>query len=47
MKKLTIFFCFFLSVMSVSAQLDATGNYAVYQNFTGVDYLFVFNGILP
>jgi hypothetical protein len=48
MKKLTIFFCFFLSVLSVSAQLDATtGNYAVYQNFTGVDYLFVFNGILP
>jgi len=47
MKKLTIFFCFFLSVLSVSAQLDATGNYAVYQNFAGVDYLFVFNGILP
>lgn len=47
MKKLTISFCFYLIVLSVSAQLVATDKYAVYQNFTGVDYLFVFNGILP
>ncbi|HPL77055.1 MAG TPA: hypothetical protein PK980_06870, partial [Paludibacteraceae bacterium] len=47
MKKLTISFCFYLIALSVSAQLVATDKYAVYQNFTGVDYLFVFNGILP
>jgi len=47
MRKIILTACLFLSTIIACAQLTSNPVVTPYTNFTGIDYLFIFNGITP